>query len=91
MVIRVAASSGFAVYILHTNRQVFSIMHELSRILIIDCHLPRYIGLIGSAAAIFVGCIAIYLLGRISFMPVYCIYSRILNWVDEKSGFSVDE
>ena len=90
-VISVVASSGFAVYVLHTNRQVFSIMHELSRILIIDWHFPRYIGLIGSAAAIFFGCITIYLVGRISFIPVFCIYRRMLNWVVEKSGFSLDD
>ncbi len=78
------ASSGFAVYVLHANWQVLPIMHDLSRFLIVECHLPRYIGLMSSAAVIFMGCIAIYFVGRVVLMPVNGIYTHSLNWIDRK-------
>ncbi len=85
-VICVVASSGFAVYVLHANWQVLPIMHDFSRTLIVDWHLPRYIGLMASAAAIFWGCVVIYLVGRIVLMPINGLYGRALNWLDGKMG-----
>ena len=85
-IICAVASSGFAVYVLHANWQVLPIMHDLSRTLIVDGHLPRYIGLMTSAAAIFGGCVAIYLVGRMVLMPISGVYGRALNWLDGKMG-----
>lgn len=84
--ITLVAASGFAVYVLHANWQVLPIMHDLSRTLIVDWHLPRYIGLMTSAAAIFGGCVAIYLVGRMVLMPMNGVYGRALNWLDGKMG-----
>ena len=39
-----------------------------------------------SAAAIFGGCVVIYLVGRIVLMPINGLYGRALNWLDGKMG-----
>ena len=83
-VIQAIASSGFAVYVLHANWQVLPIMHDLSRNLIVDCHLPRYVGLMVSAAAIFGVCVIIYHVGRLLLLPINGLYRYILNWLDRK-------
>ena len=83
-VIQAIASSGFAVYVLHANWQVLPIMNDLSRSLIVDCHLPRYIGLMVSAAAIFGVCVIIYHVGRLLLLPINGLYRYILNWLDRK-------
>ena len=83
-VITLVAASGFAVYVLHANWQVLPIMHDISRCLIVDWHLPKYIGLMGSAAAIWGACVVIYLVGRMALMPVNGVYGRVLNWLDSQ-------
>ena len=85
-IICAVASSGFAVYVLHANWQVLPIMHDISRCLIGDWHLPKYIGLMVSAAAIWGACVVIYLAGRMVLMPVSGVYGRVLNWLDSQVG-----
>ena len=82
--ITLVAASGFAVYVLHANWQVLPIMHDISRCLIVDWHLPKYIGLMVSAAAIWGTCVCIYLAGRMVLMPVNGVYGRILSWLDSQ-------
>lgn len=83
-VIQAIAASGFAVYVLHANWQVLPIMHDLSRSLIVDSHLPRYVGLLVSAAAVFGVCVIIYHCGRLLLLPINGLYRHILNWLDRK-------
>lgn len=83
-IIMAVSSAGFAVYVLHTNRQVFPIMHRLTKYFIVDCHIPRYISLMLSALVICVICVIIYHIVITLLSPLKCGYGRVLNWLDVK-------
>lgn len=63
------------------------LMHNISRYLIEECHLHRYLGLMMSSAVIWIGGIVAYLTARIIFMPIMGCYDRFMLALDRKLGF----
>lgn len=78
------SSSGLAVYLLHANWQVIPKMNKLSSFIIEDCGLCAPLGLMLSAAVVYAGCVALYLLAQLVFWPIRKFYLVVLELIDRQ-------
>lgn len=75
---QLVGAAGFAVYVLHTNSIVFSLIAESVRFLVETFALPKYVAYLSVAICVYASGIVIYWVGVMLFLPFRRMYERFL-------------